>query len=314
MHTGTPRRPPSTADAVLVFGATGQQGRAVTTALLAAGASVRALVRDPASDAARALASRGVTLFRGDFSDVASIRAAMAGARGVFSVQPNSGSAGSEVTDADEVRFGKRIADLAAENDVQHLVYTSAGIISQGRTGLGNLDCKLEIEAHVRRLDIASTIVRPATFMELLALPGMGLEQGTFSFFLRPEQVAQFVAVEDIGRVVATVFADPARFAGRTLELAGDEVSGLGLQDALSHAAGRPIVYRRFSDTVLRDNLPLRRNAALFDAGRGAGNADIPALEHEFGHLRRLPEWLAGPGRALFQSALASGTRPVAMR
>ena len=49
-------------DPVAVLGATGQQGGRVVDALLEAGAPVRALVRNPGSDAARALAARGVAL------------------------------------------------------------------------------------------------------------------------------------------------------------------------------------------------------------------------------------------------------------
>jgi len=300
--------------AVLVLGATGKQGGATATALKAGGWSVRALVRNPDSDAAKALASGGIQVFPGDLSDVASMRTAMAGVHGVFSVQPNSGSAGSGVTNADEVRFGKAVADIAVESGVRHLVYTSAGIISKGRTGMENLDCKIEIEDHIRTLDIASTIVRPGTFMDLFVLPGMGLDHGTFSFFLRPDQCAQVIAVEDIGKIVAAIFGDIDRFAGRTIEIAGDEVSGLDLQEALSEAAGRPIVYHRFPDALLERDPFLGGNAKLFDEGRAAGNADIAGLKREFGDLLSLRDWLAGPGKASLQAALNADGQSVALR
>lgn len=289
----------------LVFGTTGKQGHAVAVALKSNGWSVRALVRDPESDAANALASKGIEILPGDFSDLASIRTAMAGTHGVFSMQPNSGSPGSGVTDADEVRFGKAVADIAVESGVRHLVYTSAGIISKGRTGLANLDTKIEIESHIRSVDIGHTIVRPGTFMELLTLPDMGLDQGTFSFFLRPDQSAQFIAVEDIGNIVATIFGNMDRFVGRTIDIAGDEVTGLDLERALSKAASRPIMYQRFPNHVLDNNPFLFRNAELFDWGRAAGNADIPALIAEFGPLWSVSEWLAGPGKPLLQLSLA---------
>lgn len=299
---------------VLVLGGTGKQGGAVAAALRARNWSVRALIRDLDSDAAKALASGGVKLFRGDFSDVSSIRTAMAGVHGVFSMQPNSGSPASGVTDADEMRFGMSVADIAVESGVRHLVYTSAGIISKGRTGLQNLDSKIEIEDHIRSLDIVSTIVRPGTFMDLFVLPGMGLDQGTFSFFLRPEQSAQVIAVEDIGTIVAAIFGDPDRFGGRTIEIAGDEVTGLGLEDALGQAAGRPIAYQRFPDALLESSPFLARNAKLFDEGRATGNADIAALEREFGVLLKLKEWLAGFGKPLLQNALKADTHPLALR
>lgn len=291
------------AETVLVFGATGKQGGAVVNALTTAGWNVRAFVRDPASQAAKTLASRGMELVHGDFSDVASMRAAMDQAYGVFSIQPNSGSPGSGITDADEVRYGKMIADLAVETGIRHLVYSSAGIIGQGRTGLGNLDCKIEIEDHVRSLDIVATIVRPATFMELLALPDMWSDDGILSFFMSPERPAQFIAVDDIGRIVGGVFNDPDRNAGRTIEMAGDEVTGLDLQEALSDAVGHPAKYRRFPEEVLEGSPFLARNVGLFDEGRSAGNADIAALNAEFGPLLTVREWLDGTGKALLPPA-----------
>lgn len=64
---------------VAVVGGTGQQGGATIDALLAAGARVRATVRDASSDRARALAGRGVELVPGDLDDPEQLRAASTG-------------------------------------------------------------------------------------------------------------------------------------------------------------------------------------------------------------------------------------------
>ena len=40
----------------------------------------------------------------------------------------------------------------------------------------------------------------------------------------------QVLAVEDIGHLVAAVFAAPARFAGKTFEIASDSVTGRQLE------------------------------------------------------------------------------------
>jgi len=287
---------------VLVFGATGQQGGAVASALRADGWSVRALVRDPDSDKARALSSSGVTLVQGDFADSASIRRAMAGAYGVFSVQPSSGQ--GAVSDEEEIRYGKTIAEIAFECAVQHFVYSSVNAAGPEKTGMGHFDSKSEIEAHIRFLKLNSTIIRPAGFMEFLMLPGMGLDKGIFTSFVRPDQAAQIIAVQDIGKIVATIFSAPSRFVGRTFEIAGDEVTGSSLQESLSRAAGRTITYHRFPDSLLEENAFLGRLSGLVDNGRLAGNADIAALKSEFGKLLSLDEWLAGPGKQLFEAAL----------
>lgn len=315
-HAHTRTHPDNSANkAILVFGATGQQGGAVASALRAGGWTVRALVRDPESSKAKALALSGVELRRGDMSDNVSIKAAMEGVHGVFSVQPSSGQGMAHgVSDEEEVRYGTAIADIAAVSGVCHLVYSSTNAAGEEKTGMGHFDSKSAIEAHIRTLDIRSTIVRPAAFMELLLLPGMGLDRGEYTFFLRPDQRGQVIAVRDIGRIVAGIFADPERYGGRTFEIAGDEPTGAGLERSLSHAAGQPIYYSRFPDSVLQGNDFLRHLTALFDDGRLAGHADIGGLRRDFGPLLSFDDWLAGPGKPLLKAALQAGDAPVALR
>ena len=219
-----------------------------------------------------------------------------------------------DVTDDQEIRWGKHIADAAAARSVRHLVYASVNAVGRGPTGMGHFDSKFAIEEHIRSLDLCSTIVRPSAFMELLLLPGMGLDQGSFSFFLHPEQAVQVIAVRDIGRIVAGVFAAPDRFCGRTIEIASDELTGAQLGEALSRAAGKSISYLRFPDDILEENAFLGRLAALVDDGRLTGHADIGALRREFGALTSFDAWLAGPGKPLLEHALQAEAVGISLR
>ena len=300
---------------ILVFGATGQQGGSVARAVQSAGWPVRALVRDPQSARARALAGQDIQIVRGDLADLPSVQAAMAGAYGVFSVQPSSGQgAAYNVTDDDEIRYGKAVADLAVQSGVQHFVYSSANAAGPTKSGVGHFDSKSEIEAHLRRLPISSTIIRPSAFMEILALPGMGLDQGTFSFFMKPDQPMQFIAVQDIGNIVAGIFAAPERFAGQTIEIAGDSVTGAELAEKFSRAAGQPISYARFPDGLLQGNAFLGSLAALVDDGRLAGHADLEALRATFPGLLSMDEWLGGDGKTALLAAINTQGGEVALR
>ncbi|KIF66018.1 NmrA family protein [Streptomyces sp. AcH 505] len=290
---------------VVVLGATGQQGGSVAAALRADGWSVRAVVRDVSNHRARSLSAAGVEPVRGDLSDPESLRAAFSGAHGVFSVQPNSGQAGADVTNEDEVRFGTAVADIAERSGIDHLVYSSA-VTAGSTTGVDHLDTKNRIETHVRKLDIASTVIRPATFMELLVTPEMGLDGGHLSFLMRPDQAMQFIAVRDIGRIVAAVFGSPDRYAGRTVEIAGDALTGNALAEHLTQAAGRTITYSRLPATLMAQDEVLAKLAALVDDGRLAGNANLDALRAEFPFLLSFDRWLAGPGAALLDEALRS--------
>jgi uncharacterized protein YbjT (DUF2867 family) len=291
---------------ILVFGATGQQGGSVAAALRKAGWPVRALVRDPASTKSVALREAGVDIVRGDFSDTASLRAAMDGVYGVFSVQPSS--PGGTVTDHDEIRFGIAIADMAAECGVRHLVYSSVASVEAG-VGLGHFESKARIEAHVRTLPVNSTIIRPYTFMEMLVMPGFGLDSGQFNFFMRTDQPVSLLAVRDIGKCVAAVFADPARFVGTTLDLAGDTLTGRDLATLFTEAAGRTITYARFPDEVLAANPFLKKLTDMLDRARTADEAELLELRRINPEMQSMRIWLAGDGRAAFRAALgAAGT------
>lgn len=288
---------------ILVFGATGQQGGSVARALINKGWPVRVMVRNPSSPESLALRDAGAELVAGNFDDIEVMRGAMTGAYGVFSVQPSS--PGGTVTDDDEVRYGKTIASLASECGVQHLVYSSGGAVSDRPTGVAHFDTKAEIERHIHTLPIVSTIVRPATFMELLVMPGFGLDEGQFHFFMQPDGVMQVLAVEDIGKIVAAIYAQPERFKGKTFEIASDVVTGLQLQELFSAAAGRLITYSRFSDAVLTANPFLQKLTALSDDGRLVGHASLEEMRQLNPQLQSFESWLAGNGRDAFERALA---------
>ncbi len=289
---------------ILVFGATGQQGGSVANALAKAGWPVRAMVRDMTSAKAAALGAAGVELYSGTFDDPEAMRIAMQGAYGVFSVQPSS--PGGVVTDEEEVRFGTSIADLAAAEGVKHLVYTSGSAAGDQPSGIAHYDTKAQIERHIRSLPITHTIVRPATFMELLVMPGFGLDQGRYTFFVHPDRAIQVLAVEDIGKIVAAIFADPTRFGGQTFEIASDVVTGHDLEALFSEAAGRPIPYSRFPDDILVANPFLQKLTELVDDGRLAGHADLDKLRQINPELKSLKSWLHGSGKAAFQQALGT--------
>src|SRR5258708_16178709 len=69
-----------------VMGITGKVGGAVTENLLAAGKTVRAVVRD--SGKAKAWADRGVELVQSPYDDAAGLAKAFSGAEGVFAMLP----------------------------------------------------------------------------------------------------------------------------------------------------------------------------------------------------------------------------------
>ena len=133
---------------IVVAGATGRQGGSAVRHLLARQLTVRALVLDPRSDRARALASQGIEIAQGDMDDLASLQKAMAGAYGVYSVQDyfTAGASG-------EVRQGKNMADAALDAGVEHFVFSSVGG-AERNSGIPHFETKWEIEKHIRKLGL----------------------------------------------------------------------------------------------------------------------------------------------------------------
>jgi uncharacterized protein YbjT (DUF2867 family) len=204
---------------IVVCGATGHQGGAVTRHLLRDGWSVRALTRDPTSAKARSLAEAGAEVVRGDMADPASLRPVLAGAHGIYSVQ-NPMISGLE----DEIRQGKTVADVAREAGVQHLVYGSAGTGAPG-TGIGSWESKLQIEAHMRELGLPLTILRPMALMELMT--DKVYYPAVSTWHLMPKLMGAsrkvvWLSADDLGAVAARAFAHPERFIGQDLRLASD--------------------------------------------------------------------------------------------
>ncbi|ATN37285.1 NmrA family protein (plasmid) [Rhizobium sp. ACO-34A] len=286
---------------IVVFGATGRQGGSVTRALLKADRSVRALVRHSGDGASSTLRDAGVELFPGSFENADAIRAAMKDAYGVFSVLPANLSA------EEEERYGISIADLAAESGVAHLVYSSGASVGESLTGVARFDAKPRIEAHIRKLPITATIVRPTIFMEMLVRPGFGLDKGQLFSLIMPDHSIQLTAVDDIGKFVAAIFADRLRFGGVTLKIASDRVTGHELAAMLTEAAGRPITYSRLPDEVLAANADLAHMATSLEHGPLAERVDLDLMRKINPEILTFRDWLAGPGRRAFDVALGPG-------
>ncbi len=277
---------------ILVTGATGQQGGAVTRHLIKDGWKVRAFVRDPNNEAAKGLAKQGVELATGDLNERASIQAALEGAYGVFSFQnywrPDIGKAG-------EVRQGKNVADAAQAIGIKHFVYSSVGAAHRGM-GQEHFATKWEIEQHIRQLGLPYTILRPAAFMENYNWSRNQILNGTYTGWgLRPGKSLQMVAVDDIGAFVAMGFAKPQEFLGKTIELAGDDLTESQIAETFAKVIGRPvkIVARQMPE----GQQPRPEQIAMFQFINGQGyDADIPALRKLYPPLKTLESYLRETG------------------
>lgn len=258
---------------IAVTGATGQQGGAVARKLLAEGWQVRALTRDINKPAAQELKALGAELVAGDMDNRAELDAAFKGAYGVFSVQnywlPNVQYEG-------EIKQGKNVADAAKAAGVQHLVYSSVGSAHRGM-GQKHFESKWIIEQYIHTLDVPYTILRPVAFMDNNNWRRAYILSGTYTGMgLRPEKGLQTIAVEDIAVFVTLAFSDKKPYLGKTLELAGDELTENQTAEVFSKVIGRPVMLTEPSG---QSWAPEEEAKAAFNFFNGEGyDADIAAL------------------------------------
>jgi uncharacterized protein YbjT (DUF2867 family) len=277
---------------IAVTGATGQQGGHVARTLLDKGWQVRALTRNPQKPAARELAGLGAEIVPGDLDSRPELDAAFQGVYGVFSMQnfwlPSVGYDG-------EIRQGKTVADAAKQAGVQHLVYSSVGAADRGM-GQKHFESKWIIEQYIHTLALPYTIVRPAGFMENYNWSRPYILNGAFTGLgLRPGKTMQIIAVQDIGAFVEMAFAHPEQFLGKTIELAGDELTESQIAAVFTKVIGRPV---RLVENQARGGWATgEEQAAVFNFFSGKGyDADIPALRAMYPPLQTLEKYLRRNG------------------
>jgi uncharacterized protein YbjT (DUF2867 family) len=301
----------TTGKTILVVGATGLQGRAVTKRLLADGWRIRALTRDPDAAPARALEAAGARTVPGDMEDVVTLIAAAEGAYGVFSVQPTVGSPGTAPGFAadDEVRWGVNVAEAAHAAGVRHSVFTS--VAGAGRHDSEvlplNVVSKWRIEQHIHQLGLPATILRPVSFMENYT-GGYHLHDGTLATAFDPGVRQQVIAVDDLAGFTARAFAGPQEWIGRTIDLAGDELTPIEIAAAIAEAIGRPLPNVRLPLEVIRQAGEDFAYAYEWLNERGY-RADISLARRLHPGLMDFRTWLARTGAARIAAFLdAPGT------
>lgn len=223
---------------VLVTGATGGQGGAVARRLLDEGWAVRALVRNTDGPQAKELVGLGAEPVVGDLDTVSSLRSAARGAHGVFGVLP------ADLTDPDpeaEVRRGQNLVDAVAAEGVAHFVYSSVAAVGHD-SGVSHFETKQEIESYIGTVGIPATVLRPVFIMEnwhqMLPAPQNG--ERVVSFALDADTSLQMIALADIGRIVAETFAEPNESIGRSIDIAGEELTVRAMADVFSRVDAVP--------------------------------------------------------------------------
>jgi NAD(P)H dehydrogenase (quinone) len=215
---------------VLVVGATGKTGRAVCTALVAAGAPVRAAVRAGREPAA----PTGTTPVVVDLATGQGLTAALEGARAAYHLAPNM--------HPDEVGIAERMATAAVDVGLERLVFHS--VLHPDDARMPHHLRKAEAEAVLREaLGQPLTVLRPAAYHQNLVAQALS---GMLAVPYSLDAPFTNVDLADVAEVAADALL--GAHAGLTLDLAGPEALSTRLLAAQAAAVlGREVGDRRMS-------------------------------------------------------------------
>jgi uncharacterized protein YbjT (DUF2867 family) len=258
---------------ILVTGATGQQGGSLARLLLQKRHKVYALTRNIQSSAAQDLRNKGANVVKGDLDDSDSLERAAKDVDSIFLM----GTPFEDGTEG-ETRRGKLMADIAKENKVEHLVYSSVANADKN-TGIPHFESKYKVEQHIKNLGIPYTIIGPTFFMENLL--GPGLEQGQLALPLSPSSILQQSALENIAEFSALVLERGKPFLGKRIDIASDEVTGEQAAKILSNELGQRIRYVHVPlEQVYQANEDMARMYEWYE--RVGTGIDITSLHQEY--------------------------------
>ena len=216
---------------ILINGATGKTGRAVIRALIAKGASVRALAHRP--DQVQAMQDLGAhEIVVGDMLDQATMASATSGARAVYHICSNM--------NPDEVAIGQVVIAAARSAGIEHLVYHS--VLHPQTQAMPHHWRKLRVEEQLLESGLTHTILQPAAYMQnVLAYWRHIMEQGVYPVPYAIEARLSMVDLEDVAEAAALVLTEPGH-NGATYELAGPEtLSQVEVAAILSQQLGRRV-------------------------------------------------------------------------
>ena len=198
---------------ILVTGAGGKTGRAVISALVERGATVRGIVKSAA--AAEKIRALGAEASIGDMLNVEDVRRAATGARAIYHIAPN--------VNPDEIEFGKNAIAAAKAEGVERFVFHS--LCHSQIEALPNHWWKLRVEEKIKESGLNFTILQPTPYMQnVLGQWHNIMERGAYEIPYQPTTKLGMVDLADLAEVAAKVLTTEKTYDWATYELAGPEV------------------------------------------------------------------------------------------
>ena len=299
---------------IAVTMATGLQGRGVIKAMSKSNNfRIRAMTRNPNGVIAKELEKyQNVEIFKADLLEMRSLEDCFEGVYGIFgNTTPTKGW--KPFVRQHEMQQGRNLIDaikkISLKGDLKHLVFSSvckAKDSSSTESAPGHFSSKWELEEYLHNNDLTmvSTIIRPVSYFEnfRISSPGLTIQESSFRGIVNPDKVWQTIAVSDVGRWTSAIFSNPNKFLGKSINLAGEEMTGKEMAAVVNNVRGfkeKKVSYQMIPRFILRlfiHDLGLMANW-IESAGYGADLNDLKKLAIEEGVvMTSFEHWLEAKG------------------
>ncbi len=257
----------SKSSTILVYGATGPQQRPVVERLLAAGFSVRVLVRDAGS--ATALAKQGAQVVTGDLSLPETLRTASEGVEAISLFVPFMNP---------RLEFGVNALEAARSAGVRRVVWNPTGAVPPAKTGNPGMDVRFGLRQVLQASDFDAVIIEPTAYLENFLMPAIIDElkrESRFAYPMPKQTTMQWVSHDDVAQFIVKAFQTPA-VSRTSISVSGPELlDGDGIAERMSRGLGRTIRFRP---------MPPREFGDVLDKAMGPGTLErvVPFYEALF--------------------------------
>ena len=253
---------------IVVLGATGAQGGGMAKAILDepdGEFTVRALTRNPASDAARALAARGAVIVPVDLDDEDTVRGAFDGAYGAFVVTAFWEHLSAE-RELAQVRTAVKEVKAAG---LGHVIWSTLPDTRKymplgddrvptlhGKYKVPHFDGKGEadqlfVDARVPTTNLSTTFYFESFITSFP--PRRGADGRLFITLPMGHAKLPGIAAEDIGRTALGILKRGQRYIGETVSISGENLTGLEYAAIMAREFEEEIDYRPISVDAVRE-------------------------------------------------------------
>ncbi len=253
---------------IVVFGATGAQGGGLVRAILAdanSEFSVRAITRDVNSDKAKELAALGAEVVAADIDDAAGVGHALQGAYGAYFVTFYWAHYSPEKEKQEAATFAK----AAKKAGLKHVIWSTLEDVKEyvplhddrmptlmEKYKVPHFEGKGESDKFFTEAGVPTTFLRASFYWDNFIFFGSGPKKGEDGklYLTLPIGDAPMagIAAEDIGKCAYGIFKKGTSTIGKTIGVAGGQLTGEDMAKALSKSLGKEVIYNKITAATYR--------------------------------------------------------------